>query len=54
MNYLSEINLREIICITPLVVLAILLGIYPAAVLDWLEPSLSGLLKELAGATTPR
>jgi NADH-quinone oxidoreductase subunit M len=51
MSHLSEINLREIICVMPLVILAILLGVYPAIVLDWMEPSLAGLLKDLTRAT---
>ena len=40
----ADINLREIICITPLVVLAIVLGVYPSLVLDWMQPHVTGLI----------
>ena len=39
-----DINLREIICITPLVVLAIVLGVFPSLVLDWVQPHVTGLI----------
>jgi NADH-quinone oxidoreductase subunit M len=43
-----EINLRELACAVPLVVLAVLLGVYPWAVLWWIEPSVTGLVDSLA------
>src|SRR5262249_8069114 len=36
---LPDINLRELICIIPLVVLAVLLGFFPGLLLYWMEPS---------------
>ena len=44
----KEITLREMLCITPLVVLCVLLGVWPNLVLDWMEPSVSGLVENLA------
>jgi NADH-quinone oxidoreductase subunit M len=43
-----DIDLRELLCIVPLVVLAILLGVYPNVLLAWMEPSVTGLVKVLA------
>ncbi len=43
-----EINWRELACITPLVVLSVLLGIVPTALLSWMEPSVTGLVETLA------
>jgi NADH-quinone oxidoreductase subunit M len=45
---LLEITLRELICVLPLVILTILLGVYPPLVLDWMGPSVNGLVKSLA------
>ncbi|MCS7168738.1 MAG: NADH-quinone oxidoreductase subunit M [Gemmatales bacterium] len=45
---LPEITFREFLCALPIVVLAILLGVWPRAVLDWVEPSLAALLRDLA------
>jgi NADH-quinone oxidoreductase subunit M len=39
-----DMNLREILCITPLVVLAIVFGIWPQLLLDWVQPHLTGLI----------
>ncbi len=47
-NY-SDINVREIVCVTPLVVLSVALGILPGyLLLNWMEPSLTGLVDTLA------
>jgi NADH-quinone oxidoreductase subunit M len=47
-NY-SDISVREIVCITPLVVLSIALGVLPGyLLLNWMEPSLTGLVDTLA------
>jgi NADH-quinone oxidoreductase subunit M len=46
---LPEINARELAVIIPLVILAVLLGVYPRIVLDWMEPSVTGLVRDLAG-----
>jgi NADH-quinone oxidoreductase subunit M len=47
----EDINLRELICIVPLVVLAILFGVLPNLLLYWMEPSVSGLVDSLAQLT---
>jgi NADH-quinone oxidoreductase subunit M len=47
-NY-SDISVREIVCVTPLVVLSIALGVLPGyLLLNWMEPSLTGLVDTLA------
>jgi NADH-quinone oxidoreductase subunit M len=46
-NY-KDMDLREIACAVPLVVLAVLLGILPALVLNWMEPSVTGLIDTFA------
>jgi NADH-quinone oxidoreductase subunit M len=46
-----EINLRELACIIPLVVLAVLLGVFPGLVLSWVQPSVTGLVDTLAQLT---
>jgi NADH-quinone oxidoreductase subunit M len=46
-----EINLRELACIVPLVVLAVLLGVVPGLLLSWMEPSVTGLVDALAQLT---
>jgi NADH-quinone oxidoreductase subunit M len=43
-----DITLRELLCVVPLVVLAILLGIMPNLLLSWMEPSVTGLVDALA------
>jgi NADH-quinone oxidoreductase subunit M len=43
-----EINLRELICIVPLVVLAVLLGVYPELLMSWMTPDVTGLVNQLA------
>jgi NADH-quinone oxidoreductase subunit M len=48
-NY-PDIEPRELSCILPLVVLAVLLGIVPALLLNWMEPSVTGLVDTLATA----
>jgi len=46
-----EIDLRELLCIIPLVVLAVGLGVAPALVLNWMEPHVTGLVDFLAPLT---
>jgi NADH-quinone oxidoreductase subunit M len=48
-NY-ADIDPRELSCILPLVVLAVLLGVVPALLLNWMEPSVTGLIDTLATA----
>jgi NADH-quinone oxidoreductase subunit M len=43
-----DINLRELLCIVPLAVLAVLLGVWPNLLLSWMEPSVTGLVESLA------
>jgi NADH-quinone oxidoreductase subunit M len=43
-----DINLRELLCILPLVVLAVVLGVWPDLLLGWMEPSVTGLVSSLA------
>ncbi len=46
-----DITFREMLCITPLIVLAVLLGIFPMLLLNWMEPSVTGLVDSLAHLT---
>ncbi len=46
-----DITPRELACAIPLVVLAVLLGVLPALLLNWMEPSVTGLVDFLAQAT---
>jgi NADH-quinone oxidoreductase subunit M len=44
-----DINLRELLCVVPLVVLAVVLGVLPQQLLlSWMEPSVTGLVDTLA------
>src|SRR5579883_411545 len=50
-NY-SDISVRELVCITPLVVLSVALGVLPSyLLLNWMEPSVTGLVDTLARFT---
>ena len=44
----SDMDLREVLCIVPLVVLSIALGVLPNLLLAWMEPSVTGLVTSLA------
>jgi NADH-quinone oxidoreductase subunit M len=44
-----DINARELLVAIPLVILAVLLGVYPSCILSWMEPSVTGLVRNLAG-----
>jgi NADH-quinone oxidoreductase subunit M len=47
-NY-PDVSVREIVCITPLVVLSVALGVLPGYLLiNWMEPSVTGLVDNLA------
>jgi NADH-quinone oxidoreductase subunit M len=47
-NY-KDMDLREVACIVPLVILAVALGVLPAQlVLNWMEPSVTGLIDTFA------
>jgi NADH-quinone oxidoreductase subunit M len=43
-----DISLRELLCIVPLVALSVLLGVWPNLLLNWMEPSVTGLVNFLA------
>ncbi len=47
----TDINLRELICIVPLVILAILLGVAPGIIFNWMEPTVTGLVESLSQMT---
>jgi NADH-quinone oxidoreductase subunit M len=42
-----DINLRELSCAIPLVIFSVLLGVLPALLLSWMEPSVTGLVDTL-------
>jgi NADH-quinone oxidoreductase subunit M len=47
-----DMSIREIVTIAPLVVLAVALGVFPGRLLmSWMEPSVSGLVENLASLT---
>jgi NADH-quinone oxidoreductase subunit M len=43
-----DITLRELLCIVPLVVLSVALGVLPILLLNWMEPDVTGLVDSLA------
>jgi NADH-quinone oxidoreductase subunit M len=45
---LPDINFRELLCVLPLVVFAIALGVVPQLLLYWMDPSIAGLVDTLA------
>ncbi len=44
----KDITVRELLCVIPLVVLAVVLGILPMLVLQWMEPHVTFLVDSLA------
>jgi NADH-quinone oxidoreductase subunit M len=46
----TDVDLRELACVIPLVVLAVLLGVMPTLILNWMEPSVTGLIDTLSYA----
>jgi NADH-quinone oxidoreductase subunit M len=46
-NY-KDMDLREVACAVPLVVLAVLLGVFPQLILSWMEPSVSRFIEQVA------
>ena len=44
---LPDITVRELACIIPLVVLAVVLGVWPNLLLNWMEPSVTNLVDSL-------
>ena len=47
----KDITVRELLCIIPLVILAVILGVAPMLVFSWMEPSVTGLVDTLMQAT---
>ncbi len=47
-GHLTEINLREILCVTPLILLTLALGIYPKPLTDLMAASLNNLVDLMA------
>ena len=45
----KDMDLREVLCITPLVIFSVLLGVMPNLLLGWMSPSVTGLLKLMSG-----
>jgi NADH-quinone oxidoreductase subunit M len=46
-----DITFRELLCIVPLLVLAVVLGIMPSLVFYWMEPHVTGLIDSLVSVT---
>ncbi len=46
-----DINTRELVCVIPLVVLAVLLGVLPWLLLNWMDPHVTGLIISLVQST---
>src|SRR5581483_7928936 len=44
-NY-KDMDLREVACAVPLVVLAVVLGVFPQLILSWMEPSVSHFITQ--------
>jgi NADH-quinone oxidoreductase subunit M len=42
-----DMNAREVVCVLPLVVLCVLLGVLPTLILSWMEPHVTGLIDSL-------
>ncbi len=49
----TDIDLRELACIIPLVIFAVLFGIWPDLILGWMEPSVTGLIDTLTSVRPP-
>lgn len=47
----KDITVRELVCIIPLAILAVVLGILPMLLLQWMEPHVTGLVDTLMSAT---
>ena len=47
---ISDMDMREKLLMAPLIVMTILLGIYPALILDLIGPSVNALLEQVHAA----
>ena len=46
----SDINLRELVCVIPIAILVLLLGVYPAPLIEIIQPTLSSLIEIIQSA----
>jgi len=44
----KDMSLREVLCILPLAILAVILGVLPSTLLNWMEPHVTGLVDTIA------
>jgi NADH-quinone oxidoreductase subunit M len=44
---LPDINLREVLTLAPLMALIVMIGVYPSIILNYMIPTLDGLLKAI-------
>lgn len=49
----TDIDLRELACIIPLVIFAVLFGVWPDLILGWMAPSVTGLIDSLTSVRPP-
>jgi NADH-quinone oxidoreductase subunit M len=47
-KHFADVTPRELICVLPLVVVAVALGVAPNLLLYWVEPTVTGLVNSLA------
>jgi NADH-quinone oxidoreductase subunit M len=50
---LTDITVREMLCAVPLVVLAVLLGVYPNVIFSFMEPTVTALVTSLSNVPSP-
>jgi len=48
-SHLTEINNRELVTLIPLIILTILIGVYPALLLNLINPTMTALLTSIGG-----
>ena len=47
---LTDISLRELVCVVPIAILVLLLGVYPAPLIEMIQPTLSNLIEIIQSA----
>jgi NADH-quinone oxidoreductase subunit M len=47
-KHFADVSVRELLCVVPLVVASVLLGVAPNMLLYWMEPTVTGLVNTLA------
>src|SRR5207248_2164173 len=45
-----DITVRELLCVIPLVVLAVVLGMFPMLIMQWMEPHVAGMVDSVMAA----